>query len=157
MLVERMTYETFDGREITEDFHFNITDAEITEMQLTTPGGLKAEIERIIDSKDQVEIINTFKSLILKCYGKKSPDGKRFIKSKEITDEFVQTNAYSQLFMKLAFDSKAAARFINGVIPAKLRSEIEKEETEETEETEEDVQNDIVKNTSQPVVTPVNN
>lgn len=124
MVVEHIKYKNFDGVEIEEDFYFNFTEAEITMMQLTYPGGLKAELERIINSKNQVEIIKTFKKLILQAYGVKSPDGKRFEKSEEISKAFEQTNAYSQLFMKLAFDDEAAAKWVNGVIPQSLADNV---------------------------------
>jgi hypothetical protein len=123
MVVERIKYKNFNDVEIEEDFYFNFNEAEITEMQLTYPGGLKAELQRIMDAKDQAEIIKVFKRLILMAYGRKSADGKRFEKSEEISREFEQTNAYSQLFMKLAFDDEAAARWVNGVIPQTMLDE----------------------------------
>lgn len=118
MVVEHIKYTDFNGVEVEEDFFFNFTEAEVAEMQLSFPGGLKGELERIINAKDQAEIIKVFKKLILRAYGKKSPDGKRFEKSEEISKAFEQTNAYSQLFMKLAFDDDAAAKWVNGVMPA---------------------------------------
>lgn len=129
MLVERVKYKDFDGNEREENFYFNFTEAELTEMELSTKGGLKNEIQRIMDSQDQSEIIKIFKNLLLKAYGVKSPDGKRFIKDEQLTKEFEQTNAYSQLFMKLAFDDEAAAKWINGVIPQEIAKELDKNPT----------------------------
>ena len=137
MLVERVKYKDFDGNEREENFYFNFTEAELTEMELSTKGGLKNEIQRIMDSQDQSEIIKIFKNLLLKAYGVKSPDGKRFIKDEQLTKEFEQTNAYSQLFMKLAFDDEAAAKWINGVIPQEIAKELDTNTT--------------------PALTPVNN
>lgn len=113
-----MTYTDFNGEERTEDFFFNLTKAELTEMELLTEGGLKEKIERITKAKDVPEIIKLFKELILKAYGVKSPDGKRFIKSEQLSEEFAQTNAYSDLFVELATDSGAAAAFVNGIMPS---------------------------------------
>lgn len=113
-----MTYTDFNGEERTEDFFFNLTKAELTEMELLTEGGLKEKIERITKAKDVPEIIKLFKELILKAYGVKSPDGKRFIKSEKLSEEFAQTNAYSDLFVELATDSGAAAAFVNGIMPS---------------------------------------
>ena len=118
MLKKTITYTDYNGVERTEDSYFNLTKAEIMEMELTTTGGLAEMINRIIPAKDAPAIITVFKDLILKAYGEKSPDGKRFIKSKELSEAFSQTEAYSILFMELATDADAAAKFINGIVPA---------------------------------------
>ena len=117
MLKETITYTDYDGNERTENFYFNLTQAECVEMELSTSGGLEQSIQRIIEAKDHAQIVETFKSLILKAYGEKSPDGKHFYKSPEISANFASTEAYSVLFMKLASDSKEATRFFNGIIP----------------------------------------
>lgn len=117
MLKKTITYVDFNGIERKEDFYFNLSKAEITEMELSTDGGLVERINRIVAAKDVPEIIKVFKQLILDSYGEKSLDGKRFIKSKEISEAFSQTNAYSTLFMELAVDDVAAADFINGIVP----------------------------------------
>lgn len=123
MLKKRIEYVDYDGNDRAEDFYFNLTKAEITELELSTEGGLQNMIEKIIDAKDTPQIIQFFKKIILLSYGEKSPDGRRFIKSKELSDEFTQTEAYSELFMELATDDKAAAAFVNGIIPKDLAME----------------------------------
>lgn len=128
MLKETITYFDFDGNERTENFYFNLTKAECMEMELGTAGGMQQMIERIISEKDNKKIVEIFKDIILRSYGEKSLDGKHFYKSPEISAGFASTEAYSELFMKLATDSEAAARFINGVVP-----EIPKENENETE------------------------
>lgn len=112
-----MTYTDYNGEKRTEDFYFNMTRAEVTEMELSIDGGLSAMIQRVTESKDVPTIIQIFKDLVLRSYGKKSPDGRRFIKSKELSEEFSQTEAYSDLFMELATDSAKAAAFVNGIMP----------------------------------------
>jgi len=116
MLKKTVTYTDYNGVERTEDFYFNLTKAEIMEMELTTSGGLAEMITKIVEAKDGPAIIKVFKDLVLKAYGEKSPDGRRFIKSVEIADAFSQTEAYSQIFMELATDADAAAAFVNGII-----------------------------------------
>lgn len=123
MLKKTITYTDYNSVERTEDFYFNLTKAEIMEMEMTTAGGMGEMIQRIVDAQDVPEIVKIFKQMILKAYGKKSPDGKRFIKSPELSEEFAQTEAYSQLFMELATDSDAAAKFVNGVIPAEVAAQ----------------------------------
>lgn len=115
-----MTYTDFNGVERTEDFYFNLTRAELTEMELSTKGGLFAKVQQITASKDIPAIMEVFKELLLKSYGQKSPDGKRFIKTPELTEEFVQTQAYSDLFMELATNSTSAAAFVNGIMPVDM-------------------------------------
>ena len=124
MVVKKIKYTDFNGVEREEEFMFNLTEAEITEMELTTDGGLSDSIKKIIAAQDTPQIIDTFKMLLLKSYGQKSADGRRFIKSEELSKEFTQTNAYSQLFMELATDDKAAIAFINGIIPESMRERV---------------------------------
>ena len=124
MVVKKIKYTDFNDAEREEEFMFNLTEAEITEMELTTEGGLSDSIKKIISAQDTPEIIKTFKMLLLKSYGEKSADGRRFIKSEELTEAFTQTNAYSQLFMELATDDKAAIAFINGIIPDSMRDRV---------------------------------
>ena len=121
MVVEKIKYTDFNGLEREEDFMFNLTEAEITEMELTTDGGLSDSIKKIIAAQDTPEIIKVFKMLLLKSYGEKSADGRRFVKSDKLSEEFAQTNAYSKLFMKLATDDKAAVAFINGIMPDSMQ------------------------------------
>lgn len=117
MLKKTITYTDYNGIERTEDFYFNLTKAELMEMEIGTTGGMADMIKRIVDAKDAPAIIKIFKELVLKAYGEKSADGKRFVKSEEISNGFAQTEAYSQLFMELATDADAAAAFVNGIIP----------------------------------------
>lgn len=117
MLKKTITYTDFNGMERSEDFYFNLTKAEVMEMEMSTVGGLSEMIQRIIAAQDTPSIIKVFKDLVLKSYGEKSADGKRFIKTPEIAEAFSQTEAYSVLFMELATDADAAAAFVNGIIP----------------------------------------
>lgn len=117
MLKKTITYVDYNGTERKEDFYFNLSKAEIMEMEMGTTGGMVEMINRIVAAQDAPAIIDVFKKMILKAYGEKSADGKRFIKSKEISEAFSQTEAYSQLFMELATDADAASKFVNGIVP----------------------------------------
>lgn len=121
MLKKTITYTDYNGSERTEDFYFNLSKAEVMEMEMSTSGGLAEMITRIVAAQDAPAIIKIFKELVLKAYGEKSPDGKRFIKSEEIATGFSQTEAYSQLFMELATDADAAAAFVNGIVPKDMQ------------------------------------
>lgn len=121
MLKKTFTYTDYNGVERTEDHYFNLSKAEVMEMEMGTTGGLAEMIKKIVAAKDAPSIIKIFKDLILKAYGVKSDDGKRFIKSEEISAAFSQTEAYSQLFMELATDADKGAEFVNGIMPSDLR------------------------------------
>ena len=123
MLKKTITYTDYNGSELTEDFYFNLSKAEIMEMEMGIAGGLAEMITKIVAAQDAPAIIKVFKDLILRAYGEKSADGKRFIKSNELSTAFSQTEAYSQLFMELATDAEAAAAFVNGIIPADMAKE----------------------------------
>lgn len=129
MLQKSIKYLDYNGVEREETFLFNLTKAELMEMELGTTGGLTEMIQKIIQTKDQPSIIKIFKELILKAYGEKSADGKRFIKTDEhgnpLSRAFSETEAYSNLFMELSTDDKAAAAFVNGIIPEGLSKELE--------------------------------
>ena len=120
MIKKTVTYTDYNEVERTENFYFNLSKAEVLEMEMSTAGGMAESIQKIIDAKDTPAIIRVFKDLVLKAYGVKSDDGRRFVKSKELSEEFSQTEAYSQIFMELATDDKAAAAFVNGIVPADL-------------------------------------
>ena len=117
MLKQTRTYMDYNGEKRTEDFYFNLTKAEIAEMELSTTGGIEQLVNKIISTQDFPELVKLFKDVLMRSYGEKSPDGKRFIKSKEFSEAFSQTEAYSDLFMELATDNEKAAAFINGIIP----------------------------------------
>ena len=117
MLKKTITYTDYDGNERTEDFYFNISKAELTELQYSVKGGLKNILEKAVQEKDGPTIMQLSKEIVLKAYGVKSNDGRRFMKSEEITKEFAETDAYVNLFMELATDEKAAIAFAEGVMP----------------------------------------
>jgi hypothetical protein len=117
VLKKSITYNDFEGRTYTEDFYFNLSKAELVELELSHKGGLSESLKRIVASEDGAEIIKEFKNIILKSYGQRSPDGKRFIKNQQLRDEFESTEAYSVLFIELVTDADAAALFVQGIMP----------------------------------------
>lgn len=117
MLKKTISYTDYDGNERTEDFYFNLSKAEIAEMELGSVGGLERTLQQIAQTQDRPRLVELFKTIILKSYGEKSLDGRRFVKSEELSTAFAQTEAYSELFMQLATDSDMASKFINGILP----------------------------------------
>lgn len=126
MLKKSITYTDFNGDEITEDFFFHLSKADLIEMEVAHPGGLSDHLQSIVASEDGARIMAEFKNLITSSYGIKSDDGKRFIKSKMMTDEFMQTEAYSNLFLELCTNADAASEFVNGMLPAGLADDVAK-------------------------------
>lgn len=124
MLKKSITYTDYNRVERTEDFYFNLSKAELMEMELGVTGGMTEMLNKIIAAKDAPSLMKTFKEMIMKSYGIKSDDGKRLIKSEELSIAFTQTEAYSVLFMELITDDKAAADFVNGIIPNEIQAEV---------------------------------
>lgn len=120
MFKDTVTYVDFDGNERKEDLYFNLTKAEVIAMENSVLGGLSKRLEKIVNSLDNVQIMDSFIDLIKSSYGVKSEDGKRFIKSPKLTEEFMQTGAYDEFFMKLISDEEFAGKFIQGIAPANL-------------------------------------
>ena len=117
MLAKKIKYKDFDGVEREETFYFNLSKAELIEIQLTHPGGYVEYLDRIIKAKEQATVIKAFKELIEMTYGEKSEDGRRFVKSPEISKAFMETPAYKELFFELSTDENAAVEFITKTFP----------------------------------------
>lgn len=124
MLKKTITYTDYDDVERTEDFYFNLTKAECTEFIYSEEGGIDKMIKRAVQEKDNRKIVEIFKKLIEISYGEKSPDGRRFIKSKELSEAFMQTEAYSNLFVELSQSETEAIKFVKGILPKDIASEV---------------------------------
>ena len=122
MLKKTIKYTDYDGNEREEDFYFNLSKAEVTEMELSKEGGMSEYIKKISAAQNAPELIKLFKEIITKSYGEKSLDGKRFIKNKELTEAFTQTEAYAELFVELASNADEAVKFINGIMPKNMNT-----------------------------------
>lgn len=110
-------YTDYNGVERTENLYFNFSKAELMEMELSTKAGVEEMLRMMIATNDNAKIVQTFKDLILKSYGIKSEDGKRFIKTKELRDAFEQSEAYSEFFMDMILNKDGIqTKFINGVV-----------------------------------------
>lgn len=131
MLKKDIKYADFNGVEREESYYFNLSKAELMEMELGTVGGFTEMVNKIIATQDTPALVKIFKDMILKSYGIKSQDGKRFEKSKEISEAFMQTEAYSTLFMELATNTDAAVEFINGIVPAEISEKMKAQKASE--------------------------
>lgn len=120
MLKKTIKYTDFNGDETSEDFLFHLSKAELIELEASHKDGLAASMQRIIEADDNRAIIAEFKRIVLLSYGKKSMDGKRFIKNQTMRDEFESSEAYSTLFMELVTNTDSAIEFMNGIIPSDM-------------------------------------
>ena len=139
MLKKTIDYEDYNGNKVSESFYFHLSKPELIELEVDYDKGLAAEITKIVETENNKELIAIFKRIIALSYGVKSADGKRFSKSDDIREEFLESPAYVELFMELATDADAAAEFIKGLMPADMAASIEDVEapalTENTTET----------------------
>lgn len=126
MLKKTITYEDFNGETVVEDFFFHLSKAELVEMEMSVEGGLSDSLQKIVAEEDTRKIVEEFKRIILKAYGMKSLDGRRFIKNQQLRDEFESTEAYSALFMELITNVDAAINFVNGIVPQGIVEEATK-------------------------------
>ena len=124
MLRKKIKYVDFNDVEREEEYYFNISKAELMEMEFGTTGGFSEMVKRIVEAQDQPTLMKIFKDFILKAYGEKSADGKRFMKKDEfgrpLSANFEQSEAYSVLYMELITNADAASELINGVVPADI-------------------------------------
>ena len=133
MLKKTITYTDYDGMERTEDFWFNLSKTELTKLDAELPGGVLGVLRKIIDKKDRKALVDFIETLILRSYGEKTLDGKRFVKTPEMAEEFMQTPAYDELFMSILSDTDNQTSFINGVIPQSMAKEIEQTDKKQVE------------------------
>lgn len=127
MYVKQITYTDYNGETRTEPFYFNLNKGELIKIQLSKNGGYETYLNRLITTENQSEMIEVFDQFIKMSYGVKSDDGKKFIKNQEVLDDFIQSEAYSELITELLTNDKTSADFFNGILPAELIAEITKE------------------------------
>lgn len=120
MLVRPITYTDFNDNEVTETFHFHISKNEIVDLEVEHNEGMEEFIKRIVEADDKKALLGEFKRIILLAYGEKSEDGKRFIKSDELSHAFSQTAAFDTLFIEMFTSEDAAVNFIQGALPADI-------------------------------------
>lgn len=127
MYKKTIKYTDFNDVDRSEDFYFNLTKAELMELNFKYDGGLSAYITRITNTQDTKALAELFKELVLCTYGEKSDDGKRFMKNPELSANFACTQAYSEFYMLLSTNEKEATKFINGILPKDIVAEVEKQ------------------------------
>lgn len=125
MLKKTIQYQDLDGNTIVDDFYFSLSKAEMAELELSHKNGLSDYLQKIIKEEDGAKIITAFKDILRLAYGIRSDDGKRFIKSPELWEAFLQTDAYSELFMLLVTDAEHGAEFVRGIVPASMQDAID--------------------------------
>lgn len=132
MLKKTIKYVDYNENEREEDFYFNLSKAELTEMEMSLNGGLSVMLKRLVQEKNGAELIRILKEIILKAYGEKSDDGKHFRKGEDLSKSFSETEAYNSLFMEIVSSPESAMEFVKGLLPSDVREEINKTELDES-------------------------
>lgn len=127
MYAKTIKYEDYNGNQREETFYFNLSKAELIDLEWRTPGGLENYMKHIMSMMDGQALADTFKMLIEKSYGVKDPEGRRFIKNEKVLKNFTETEAYVELYVQLATDDKAAAEFVNGIFPKEAVEAVRKQ------------------------------
>lgn len=125
MFKETLTYTNYNDEEVTEDLYFNLSKAELLEMNFEAKGGLENYLKSIINARDVQTLAKLFKELLLRSYGVKDPEGRKFIKSEDLRKDFECSIPYEILYTRYSTDAEAAAKFVNGIMPADLRKAVE--------------------------------
>lgn len=124
MIKETITYKDFNGQDRTEDFYFHLGKNELMKLEVSEVQGWSEMMKRIIEEQDMKKILHQFEMIIRLVYGIRSDDGKRFIKSEDLADEFISSAAYDELFMRFATDPAWGARFMTGLVPKGLEEDL---------------------------------
>jgi hypothetical protein len=123
VLSKTVTYENLDGEMVTKEWHFNFTKAELAQMKLAKDEGLEVYLKRIVDAKDGSALVDTFSDILSKAVGRR--EGDQFIKNDQIRAEFMNTNAFSEVFMEIMTNENAAVEFIKGCVPSDISKKVD--------------------------------
>lgn len=137
MLKKSITYVNSDsGKTETKDFYFNLTKADLAELEYSIPGGFDGIRDEITNQLNEGRVIigallDSYKLIIAKAVGFRTPDGK-FAKSKEFRDIFLASDAYSELVLELmnVENEEKITDFFSKVVvgmPENVKAEAEKE------------------------------
>ena len=130
MIKKNITYFDFDGEERTDAFYFNLSKAELMDIELDYDGNMSRAMNTMLEKRDMKGVLGLLGKLVRKAYGEKSADGRRFLKNQELEDSFATTDAYSNLLIELVNDENKLRAFVTGVIPTDMRTEVEKKMAE---------------------------
>jgi len=119
-----VTYKDYNGDEQTDTYWFHLSEDEVTviEYEAVTDRtlGLADMIEKIVKDMKGKEMIGIITNLVEKAYGIRSTDGKRFIKTPELYEEFKSTAGYSKFFFELVTNADTLVEWFNGLLPENL-------------------------------------
>lgn len=151
MYKKTLTYTDFKGQKRTEELCFNMTEVELMKWAAQPSGYTHDQLVDNMLKKGNTEgLMDMLDDLFRRSYGELSLDGKRFVKSPEIQQEFFESNAYPALFLELATNSEEASRFFNEVFPANINETLAKFSKKEESVNEKEIE---VPASGQPMLT----
>lgn len=148
MITETIKYTDYNGTERTETYYFNLSKPELLKIEMSEEGSFGDKLKEAVRTNNVRSIIDSIELLILKSIGVKSEDGRRLVKSEELSKAFQESPAYEELYMKLMTNADAAAAFINGIMPSDIAAQLPKTEEELTKMTESLLNDNAVKGIS---------
>ncbi len=116
MLKKNIKYVDFNGIEREEDFYFHLSTPELTRMEAKYGGDIFEYIMRTVSNEDFKGVVEALEDLILSSVGEKTTDGRSFKKSKEIRENFENSQAYAELFEEIFTDPAASEAFGRGIV-----------------------------------------
>lgn len=143
MFSKEFEYTGYDGKPKKDTYWFNLSEAELYEIDLSSIRGFTGEMNKLLKEERTKEIVDAFKNIILGAVGVVSADGRKFLKSEEIKEDFYRSKAYSQLFVELVSSGEKVAEFLRGAIPEEIRQRMEADEAAGNEENAEDSGSDL--------------
>jgi hypothetical protein len=118
--------DPFTQKEVSREFWFGITPAEIAEMKLAHRKDLSEYLDAIIEAQDNRELILLYKALIEEGVGVR--EEARFLKARDYPDvhkDFFATGAYNQLFVDLLQSGDQGVKFLTDMFPMEFIHEWE--------------------------------
>lgn len=125
VLKKAITYQNLDGEEVTEEFHFQLTKAEVAERALIEGSGYADRLKALSVETDGAKIIKHFKEILESAVGRR--EGQLFIKNDDVRNHFMFSGAYDVFFMDLLEEKDSGAEIIKAMLPKDAHEAIDAE------------------------------
>ena len=120
MIKETISYEDIDGNSKTIDAYFHLT---MREMRQLLKDGIQDKLDVVTSGKASTDTMFDLIDILIKTsFGKRveSNGEAHFVKDPELTEAFMNSDAYDSLLGKMMSDDQFATRFFTGLVPKAL-------------------------------------